>query len=85
MNFAELHPASITLRKGQVHRIRHARGQRIESLGGSLWVTIDNDLRDIFVRPGEGFSVDRPGATLISALDDARFVLLRPTELQPRG
>jgi hypothetical protein len=79
MNTQDLFPAAITLRKGGIHRLPKGRGQRIESLSGSLWVTIDHDLRDILVQPGEGFSIDRPGPTLISALDDARFVVLTPT------
>jgi hypothetical protein len=76
MNTNDLHPASINLRKGAIHRLPSGRGQRIESLAGSLWVTIDNDVRDILVNPGEGFSIDRDGAALISALDDSRFVVL---------
>jgi len=78
MNTNDLHPASISLPKGAIHRVPKGRGQRIESLHGSLWVTIDNDRRDILVNPGQGFSIDRDGDTLISALDDARFVVLNP-------
>ena len=78
MNTTDLHPAAISLRKGAIHRLDDGRGQRIESLGGSLWITIDNDRRDILVNPGEGFTIDRDGATLISALDDSRFVVLAP-------
>jgi len=79
MNTQDLFPAAIHLRKGGIHRLPKGRGQRIESLSGSLWVTMDHDLRDILVQPGRGFSIDRPGPTLISALDDARFVVLEPT------
>ena len=43
-----------------------------------LWITIDNGLRDIFVAAGEGFTVDRGGDTLISAMDDSSFVVLEP-------
>jgi Protein of unknown function (DUF2917) len=78
MNTADLHPASISLRKGQIHRIHRGLGQRIEALNGCLWVTIDNDLRDIFVAAGEGFTVDRGGDTLISAMADSNFVVLEP-------
>lgn len=78
MNTNDLQPAAIELRKGEIHRIRNGLGQRIEALSGCLWVTIDNDLRDIFVGPGEGFSIDRGGDTLVSAMDDSRFVLLDP-------
>jgi hypothetical protein len=76
MNHAELNSASVHLRKGEVHRIRKGRGQRIETLSGSLWVTIDNDLRDIMVATGEGFDLETERETLISALADSRFLLL---------
>jgi len=76
MNTTDLFPAAINLPKGAIHRLPRARGRRIESLSGSLWVTMDNDVRDILVAPGRGFSIDRDDATLISALDDARFVVL---------
>ena len=78
MNTADLHPASISLRKGQIHRIHHGLGQRIEALNGCLWVTIDNDLRDIFVAADEGFTIDRGGDTLVSAMADSSFVVLDP-------
>lgn len=78
MNTTDLHPASISLHKGEIHRIHHGLGQRIEALNGCLWVTIDNDLRDIFIAAGEGFTVDRGGDTLISAMADSSFVLLEP-------
>ena len=84
MNTADLHPAAIELRKGAIHHLPHGRGLRIEALSGSLWVTIDNDLRDILVSPARGFSIDRNGETLISALDDARFVVLDPAEFAGR-
>ncbi len=82
MDTQDLHPASLHLRKGTIHRLRNGLGHRIEALTGNLWITIDNDPRDIVVKTGEGFSVDRPGDILISALDDARFVVLEPVALQ---
>ncbi|MEO5696799.1 MAG: DUF2917 domain-containing protein [Burkholderiaceae bacterium] len=78
MNTNDLNTAAISLRKGGIHRLRHHRGHRIETLSGSLWVTIDNDLRDIVLEFGEGFDIDGSGDALISALTDARFVLLEP-------
>lgn len=82
MNTTDLHSASISLRKGEIHRLRHGLGQRIEALNGCLWVTIDNDLRDIFVAAGEGFTIDRDGDTLISAMAASSFVLLAPVAWQ---
>ena len=77
MNHSELNDAAIHLRKGEMHRIHKARGQRIEALSGSLWVTMDNDLRDIMIGTGEAFALDSERETLVSALDDSRFLLLR--------
>jgi Protein of unknown function (DUF2917) len=76
MNHAELNNAAIHLRKGEVYRIRKGRGQRIETLNGSLWVTMDHDLRDILVATGEGFTLETERETLVSALADSRFLLL---------
>ena len=78
MNTNDLHPASIALHKGEIQRVSGHLGQRIEALAGCLWITMDNDPRDIVINAGEGFSVDRSGETFISAFDDARFVLLEP-------
>ena len=56
-----------------------ARGRRIESGLGRVWITIDGDPRDIVLEPGEGFKVDRDSVALISALHgNARFVLFDP-------
>ena len=84
MNTRDLTPAASTLRKGEFLRLQDGRGRRIEALHGELWLTMDNDLRDIFIEPGSGFTVDRSGHTLISALDDATFVVLEPSE-PPNG
>ena len=79
MNTRDLTPATTYLRKGEILRLHRGRGQRIESIHGGLWITMDHDLRDIFIDSGEGFTVDRGGDTLISALDDASLVVLAPT------
>jgi hypothetical protein len=79
MNTNDLDPAAITVGKSEVFRLGGARGRRIESVLGSVWITIDGDPRDIVLDTGEGFSVDRDGDMLISALRaDARIVLLDP-------
>jgi len=83
MNTTDLLRGSISLPKGAIYRLSEGLGRRVESLAGSLWITLDNDRRDIIVNDGEGFSIDRGGDTLISALDDARFVLLDPAAPRP--
>ena len=78
MHTADLNPATHLLRKGEVAHLHEARGSRIEALSGCLWLTIDNDLRDVFVAPGHGFEVDRDGDTLLSAMADTRYLVLDP-------
>ena len=77
MNTRELSLASTPLRKGEMLRLGNALGRRIEALDGSAWVTIDGDARDIVLEAGQGFSVDRSGDTLVSALQDTHVVVLQ--------
>lgn len=39
-------------------RLNAARGTRLRAVRGTLWITIDDDPRDIVLGPGEGFVVD---------------------------
>ena len=78
MNTNDLSLASISLRKGEIHRLHDAAGQRIEALRGDLWITQDGDPRDSFASPGAPFTIDRDGDTLASALSDATFLVLAP-------
>ena len=84
MNSHELTLASTPLRKGEILRLRHAQGQRIEALSGSVWITIDGDRRDVVLDARQGFNIDRDGDTLVSALSDARIVVLSALPL-PAG
>ena len=76
MNSNDLNLASTSLRKGEALHLHNALGQRIESLGGRIWITMDGDLRDIVLDAGEGFTVDRGSDVLLSAISDAQLVLL---------
>jgi len=64
------------LRRGGVARLQRARGQRVECVSGTLWITQDGDRRDVILAPGDAFDFDREGA-LVSALADSRYLLLQ--------
>ena len=54
------------------------RGDRIECLSGTLWITQDGDPRDTVLGTGESFTADRDGRLLASAMGagGARFLML---------
>ena len=54
-----------------VYRLEHAEGMKVECLTGNAWITQADDPRDIVLRAGEAFILDRPGLTLVMALKDA--------------
>jgi hypothetical protein len=53
-----------------------AEGTVISVESGCLWVTMENDPRDVILIPGMRFEVDRSGRTIIAAEEDSRFRLL---------
>lgn len=70
-----MNPASNTLRHGAWVALRGQAGRRVECLAGSVWITQDRDRRDIVLAAGQGFTLDRPGMAVVSALSDARYAL----------
>lgn len=67
---------AISLRHGDAHRIDAGKGLWVQCLTGTLWLTQDNDPRDIVLEPGDGATIERDGLSIVSALSDARFLLL---------
>ena len=55
-----------------------AEGTVIAVESGCLWITMENDPRDIVLVPGMRFEIDRSGRTIIAAEEDSRFGLLEP-------
>ena len=70
-------PPVMPLQRRQTFQLRARRGERIECRTGQLWVTQDGDPRDVILKAGECFTLDRPGAALVSALEEASFAYRR--------
>ena len=51
-------------------RLNAARGTLLRAVRGTLWITIDNDPRDIVLDPGESFVVDTAQPLFVMALGD---------------
>jgi hypothetical protein len=63
-----------------------AEGSVIAVESGCLWITMENDPRDIVLVPGMRFEIDRSGRTILAAEEDSRFGLLAPSDCHcPQG
>ena len=47
--------------------LRDARGRTVKCVSGSVWLTMEGDIRDIVLAPGDSFVVDRDGLTILAA------------------
>ena len=51
-------------------RLNAARGTHLRAAKGTVWITIDNDPRDIVLDPGERFVVDSDQPLFVMALGE---------------
>jgi hypothetical protein len=58
-------------------RLKAARGATLRAVQGTLWVTIDNDPRDIVLDPGESFVVDSNRSLVVMPLGECATVDVR--------
>jgi hypothetical protein len=84
----------VDLKSGELAELRDVRGATLRVTRGTLWITQDRDVRDVVLRAGDIWTVERQGLTLAEAQGDATFCLLggaarrvsraglRPTYLQ---
>lgn len=61
----------VSLHEGTVFAVPDAAGVTIECRSGSVWITLDNDRRDIVLAAGARFDCGVHQRALVSALDDA--------------
>jgi len=80
MNNELRHPLT-ELTAGSMLRLRDAQGLAVVVFEGQVWITLQDDRRDIVLAAGESFSVDRPGLTLVQACRDSRLIV---AETDPR-
>ena len=52
------------------------RGTTLRVTRGTLWITQQNDTQDIVLRPGDNWTIERNGLTLVEAQQDATFWVL---------
>ncbi len=80
----ELNQDGLCLKRKQVVKVRGGMGHSVVCDSGSVWVTQDGDPRDIVLRAGESFTIDRNGLALVQALEPGSISILR-SAAQPRA
>ncbi len=61
-------PSRIHVRRGGIIRLDGAMGTAILCHAGAVWVTLEDDSRDILIEAGESFVIDRGGLSLVCAI-----------------
>jgi hypothetical protein len=62
---------AIDLHRGKLVRVREGAGSTVTAHAGTVWLTEQGSLRDVLLRPGESFTLGRPGLALVQAFSDA--------------
>jgi hypothetical protein len=57
------------LASGELVQLDDARGATLRVTRGLLWITLQDDLRDVVLAAGDSFTIDRDGLTLAEAQD----------------
>ena len=74
----ELNEEGICMKRQQVVKVRDGIGHTVICTSGSVWVTQDGDQRDVVLRTGESFTLDREGPALVQAFEPGAIAIRQP-------
>jgi hypothetical protein len=77
MNTIHLTETKLGLRKSAVLTLRGAAGLQIRCESGVLWVTLESDESDHWLRSGQSLTVRSQGRVVIEVVPDGEVSLLR--------
>jgi hypothetical protein len=78
--------SSVRLNAGGLLDIDDGEGFAVECLEGAVWITQSNDPRDIVLKSGQSFVLDKPGLALVCAADGPATVAVAVSlRLLPRA
>ncbi len=66
----------LNLVKGDFLELADARGTTLRVTRGTLWVTQENDSRDLMLAAGDTWTIERHGLTVVEARGDAAVVVI---------
>ena len=71
---------TIDLERGKFLRVREGAGSTVTAHAGSVWITEQDNPRDVVLRPGQSFTLRRRGLTLVEAFSNASISLVTPAD-----
>lgn len=74
-----LHPVEVQLGSRAMYSVPDASQVRLTCREGALWITLDNDLRDVAIEAGGEFTSPESRRALVYALQPSRLYV-EPTE-----
>jgi hypothetical protein len=78
--------SSVRLKTGELLDISDGEGFTVECLEGAVWITQSGDPRDIVLRAGQSFVLDKPGLALVcAAAGPATVAVAVSLQLLPRA
>jgi hypothetical protein len=76
-------PFRVSLRWGRPLTVSDGMGTCITARRGAVWITQDNDLRDVVLSSGESFMLEQPALAIVQAFDSAEIVVSPPPPRRP--
>ena len=69
------------LARDELVKLDGARGTTLRVTRGTLWITLEDDTRDVVLKAGDAFTIDRGGLTLVEAQGRATVCVMgRPID-----
>ncbi len=75
--------AGLLLEAHQIFGLADAIGACVQVRRGKVWITQDDDGRDVMLTAGGAFTLDRPGLALVHALESAEVAVAEPGSESP--
>ena len=71
----ELKTGALQMKRGQTLKVLDGAGSTVTAAGGAVWITEQDQPRDIVVEPGGSYRLSARGVAVIEALGEASVSL----------
>ena len=70
---------ALSMQQDELLRVYDGMGATVVVRGGEVWLTQDGDERDVFLGPGESFTLDVAAPAMLQAMAPACVLLVEPS------